>query len=53
MLTDYKPLTFWSWNGRINEEEVISQINDFAERGFGGFFIHARAGLLIEYMGEK
>ncbi|MBQ2923391.1 MAG: hypothetical protein IJE60_09990 [Tyzzerella sp.] len=49
----YKPISFWSWNGDMNEIEVRSQVRDFKEKGFGGFFIHSRAGRLISYMGDK
>lgn len=48
----YRNLAFWAWNGDMNDNDVISQINGFHEQGFGGFFIHARAGLTISYMGE-
>ena len=51
--TDYRLLSFWSWNGEMESEEVRNQIRQFAERGYGGFFIHARAGLQIEYMQEE
>ena len=46
----YKMISFWSWNMDMNESEVRSQIRGFAEQGFGGFFVHSRAGLTIEYM---
>ena len=49
----YKPISFWSWNGDMNETEVRSQVRDFKEKGFGGFFIHSRAGRLISYMGDE
>lgn len=48
----YKMISFWSWNMDMNESEVRSQIRGFAEQGFGGFFVHSRAGLTIEYMKE-
>lgn len=48
----YKPISFWSWNGDMRDEEIRWQINEFKEKGFGGFFIHSRAGLLTEYLSE-
>src|SRR3989339_40417 len=48
----YHNLAFWAWNGDMNDEEVIEQIQGFYRQGFGGFFIHARAGLTIPYMGK-
>lgn len=49
----YKPISFWSWNGDMREEEIRWQINEFKEKGFGGFFIHSRAGRLIPYMEKE
>lgn len=51
--TNYRPLSFWSWNGEMDSEEIRCQIRQFDNQGYGGFFIHARAGLLIEYMGKE
>lgn len=50
---DYRPLSFWSWNGEMESSEVRRQIQQFAAQGYGGFFIHARAGLMIDYMQEE
>lgn len=50
---DFRPLSFWSFNGEMEDEEIKSQIRQFAKQGFGGFFMHARAGLTLEYMGEE
>ena len=49
----YKPISFWSWNGDMREDEIRWQIQEFKEQGFGGFFIHSRAGRLISYMGKE
>lgn len=48
-----RSLPFWSWNGRMEEEEVRRQVNLLYQGGVGGFFMHAREGLEIEYMGER
>ncbi len=37
--TDYRPISFWSWNGDMECEEIRSQIQQFAKQGYGGFFI--------------
>lgn len=49
----YKPISFWSWNEAMNEAEVRWQVREFKDKGFGGFFIHSRAGRLISYMGKE
>ncbi len=52
-LKDYKSLAFWSWNGKMQESEIRRQIDEMADQGYGGFFIHSRAGLEIPYMGSE
>ena len=43
---------FWSWNDKLEEEELVRQIELMKESGIEGFFMHARGGLKTEYMGE-
>ena len=52
-IEDYKVLSFWSFNEKMEHEEVRNQIRDFKNCGYGGFFMHARAGLEIEYMSKE
>lgn len=49
----YKNTAFWSWNGVIEEEEALFQLAQLKDKGYGGAFIHARAGLGIPYMGRR
>ncbi len=49
----YRSIPFWSWNDRLDEEEVRRQVRDMARVGHGGFFMHARDGLLTPYMSDK
>ena len=44
---------FWSWNGDLEKDELLRQIEVMRTMGFGGFFMHSRTGLVTEYMGEK
>ena len=50
---EYQNIPFWSWNSKIEEEELVKQIVDMKSVGIGGFIMHARSGLSIEYLGEK
>lgn len=43
---------FWAWNGALQEEELLRQIEVLHEMGFGGFFMHARTGLDTQYLSE-
>ena len=49
----YRGKPFWSWNGRLNKDELIRQIHVLKEMGFGGFFMHSRTGLATEYLGDE
>lgn len=41
----YRPMIFWLWNGEMTPARIKTQIEDFAAKGCGGFFLHP--------MGEK
>ncbi len=49
---EYRPIPFWSWNDRLEPEELKRQIRWMAQEGFGGYFMHARGGLETEYLSE-
>jgi len=50
---EYRPTTFWSWNDRLDVEEVRRQIREMARGGLGGHFMHARRGLRTDYLGPE
>ena len=50
---EYRPIPFWSWNEKLNEEETAYQVRVMDKAGMGGFFMHARGGLQTEYMGDE
>ncbi|MDR1093436.1 MAG: hypothetical protein LBL66_04735 [Clostridiales bacterium] len=50
---DFRGKPFWAWNGKLEKEELIRQIRVIKQMGFGGFFMHSRAGLSTEYMGAE
>lgn len=52
MKEEFKPLSFWSFNGDMEDEEVRTQVRQLKEQGYGGFFMHARAGMTLEYLGD-
>lgn len=37
----------------MTDEEIKNSLNWFYEQGIGGVFVHARAGLNIEYLGKR
>ncbi|MCL2216020.1 MAG: hypothetical protein FWB91_03250 [Defluviitaleaceae bacterium] len=51
--SEYRGTPFWSWNCKLEENELLRQIDIFKEMGLGGFHIHSRSGLATPYMGEE
>lgn len=51
--TEYKPIPFWSWNDKLEPEELKRQISWMQANGIGGFFMHARSGLKTPYLSEE
>ncbi len=49
----YRPIPFWSWNGKLEIQELKQQIRWMRETGNGGFFMHARSGLKTQYLSEE
>lgn len=49
----YRGKPFWSWNGKLNPDELIRQIGIFKDMGMGGYFMHSRTGLQTRYLGRE
>ncbi len=49
----YGSLPFWSWNDKLQEDELRRQIHRMHELGMKGFFMHARGGLETEYLSDE
>ncbi len=50
---EYRGAPFWSWNDRLDAQELERQIDEIERAGMGGFFIHSRSGLLTEYLSDE
>ncbi len=50
---EWRGKPFWSWNGELREEELVRQVDVMKEMGLGGYFMHSRAGLITEYLGDE
>lgn len=50
---EYRGKPFWSWNGDLDEEELLRQIHILKRMGMGGFFMHSRVGLKTPYLGDE
>lgn len=51
--SSYRPVPFWVWNDKLEKEELAKQIGLMERDAIGGFFVHARAGLLTEYLSQE
>lgn len=49
----YRPIPFWSWNDKLDIEELKWQIDEMKKARVGGYFMHARSGLKTEYLSEE
>ncbi len=50
---DFGGLPFWSWNDKLEKDELIRQIHNMKDNGLNGFFMHARGGLMTEYCSDE
>lgn len=53
LLEQYRPIPFWSWNDKLEQQKIVEQIRWLKKMGIGGFFMHARSGLQTPYMSEQ
>ncbi len=49
----YRAAPFWAWNTKLDETELLRQLDCFKEMGYGGAFPHPRVGLATEYLGDE
>ena len=49
---EYGSIPFWSWNDKLDPNELRRQINNMHDMKMNGFFMHARGGLETEYLGD-
>lgn len=50
---DFKGVPFWAWNGKLEKDELLRQVEILKKMGMGGFFMHSRTGLNTEYLGKE
>lgn len=51
--SEYRGTPFWSWNNKLNQAQLLRQIDFFKEMGMGGYHIHCRTGLDTPYLGDE
>jgi hypothetical protein len=48
--TSYRGVPFWVWNDTMETDHLTEQVEAIDEAGWGGFFVHPRVGLEVEYL---
>ena len=43
----------WVWNTDVDSLNITSMLQQFKDKGFGGVFVHPRAGLITPYLSDK
>ena len=51
--SEYRAAPFWAWNGHPEPEQLSEQIKIFRSMGFGGFHMHVRSGMDVEYLSPE
>lgn len=51
--SQFREFPFYSLNDDLQPAEVARQIGEFADAGFGGFYLHSRDGMITEFLGDR
>lgn len=51
--SEFRQAPFWFWNHRLDADTLAWQIEQMAEKGIGGFVMHARHGLITPYLSDE
>ena len=50
---EYRGAPFWSWNCRLDRDELLRQAGILGEMGFGGYHMHVRSGMATPYLSDE
>ena len=51
--SEYRGTPFWAWNGKLDKDILLEQIDIMKRMGMGGFHMHVRTGMDSPYLNEK
>ena len=49
---EYRGTPFWAWNGKLEKETLLEQIEILKKMGMGGFHMHVRTGMDTPYLSD-
>lgn len=50
---EYRPAPFWGLNDDLDDDTIRYQVAEMKDKGWGGFFTHARYGLETPYLSSE
>lgn len=50
---EYRGTPFWAWNCKLEKAQLLRQLEQMKEMGFGGAHMHPRTGLDTEYLSDE
>ena len=50
---EYRGTPFWSWNCKLDQNELDWQLEVFKKMGFGGAHMHVRTGMATKYLSDE
>ena len=51
--SEYRAAPFWAWNCKLDKAQLLRQLEQMKEMGFGGAHLHPRTGLDTAYLGDE
>ena len=50
---EYRATPFWAWNTKLEEKELLWQLEQFKKMGYGGAHLHVRTGMATDYLSDE
>ncbi len=50
---EYRGAPFWAWNGKLDRETLLREIDEMKIMGMGGFHVHVRTGMDTPYLTKE
>ena len=51
--SEYRGTPFWAWNCKLEEKELLRQLEIMKQMGLGGAHMHVRTGMETKYLSDE
>ena len=51
--SEYRGTPFWAWNGKLEQGELLEQLDMLKKMGMGGAHMHIRTGMDVPYLSDE